>query len=182
MNSEDASDIQASLNGEGEAYARLIRRYQAEIARQLRWFARDRGECEELVQEVFVEAYFSLPRFKGRSPLLHWLRKIAMRVGYRRLKQRSLRRSESLAPSQDWDAALAAPESIPPREAAEVLHRLLAQMPPRDRLVLTLLYLEEHSVAEAAELTGWTKTMVKVQAFRARRKLRKLLEERESSP
>jgi RNA polymerase sigma-70 factor, ECF subfamily len=182
VNSEDAPDIQASLSGDGQAYGRLIRRYQDEIARQMRWFTRDRAECEELVQEVFVEAYFSLPRFKGQSPLLHWLRKIATRVGYRYLKQTRRRRDEAIVPLHSWDGVLTAPQSSSPQEAAEVLHELLSRMPPRDRLVLTLMYLEEHSVAEVAALAGWTKTMVKVQAYRARRKLKKLLEQRESSP
>ena len=57
-----------------------------------------------------------------------------------------------------------------------MLHELLAKLPPRDRLVLTLLYLEGLSVAQAAQRAGWSKAMVKVQAFRARKKLRALLE------
>jgi RNA polymerase sigma-70 factor (ECF subfamily) len=61
-------------------------------------------------------------------------------------------------------------------EAAETLHRVLDQLSPRDRLVVTLLHLENRTVAETAALTGWSQTMVKVQAFRARGKLRKLLE------
>jgi RNA polymerase sigma-70 factor, ECF subfamily len=48
--------------------------------------------------------------------------------------------------------------------------------------VLTLLYLESHSVAEAAELAGWSQTMVKVQAYRARQKLRKLIDESHHFP
>ena len=68
-------------------------------------------------------------------------------------------------------------DAMEPTEAAVLLHQLLAQLPPRDRLVLTLRYVEEHSVEAAAELTGWTRTMVKVQAWRARGKLRKLFEE-----
>jgi RNA polymerase sigma factor (sigma-70 family) len=50
-------------------------------------------------------------------------------------------------------------------------------MPPRDRLVLTLRYLEQCDVAETARRTGWTRTMVKVQTLRARNKLRKLIEQ-----
>jgi DNA-directed RNA polymerase specialized sigma24 family protein len=49
-------------------------------------------------------------------------------------------------------------------------------MAPRDRLVLTLRYLEECDVVETARRTGWTKTMVKVQTLRARNRLRKLIE------
>ncbi len=55
----------------------------------------------------------------------------------------------------------------------------LEQLAPRDRLVLTLLYLESRSVAEAADLAGWSETMVKVQAHRARKRFRKLLELKE---
>ncbi len=57
----------------------------------------------------------------------------------------------------------------------------LEQLAPRDRLVLTLLYLESRSVAEAADLAGWSETMVKVQAHRARKRLRKLLETKEQT-
>ncbi|MHC4546704.1 MAG: RNA polymerase sigma factor [Planctomycetota bacterium] len=63
--------------------------------------------------------------------------------------------------------------------AAALVHRLLGQLPPRDRLVLTLRYLEECDVAETAQRTGWTKSMVKVQTWRARKKLEKLFTEAE---
>ncbi|MBI4579272.1 MAG: sigma-70 region 4 domain-containing protein [Planctomycetes bacterium] len=69
-----------------------------------------------------------------------------------------------------------------PSEAAELLHFLLAKLPPRDRLLLTLMYLEELPVARVAELTGWTKTLVKVQAHRAKAKLRKLTDGLEVEP
>ena len=54
---------------------------------------------------------------------------------------------------------------------ARLVRALLDRLPPRDRLVLLLLYVEGHSLDEAATLAGWSKTMTKVQAFRARRKL-----------
>jgi len=61
-------------------------------------------------------------------------------------------------------------------EAADLLHRLLEQLSTRDRLVLTLQYFEELDNEQIAEHTGWSKTMVKVQSHRARRRLRALLE------
>ena len=61
------------------------------------------------------------------------------------------------------------------------MHATLAQMAPRDRLVLTLFYLEDCPVAEIARLAGWTQTMVKVQLHRARNRLKKRLEERGST-
>ena len=74
-----------------QAYARLVRRYQSEIADQMWRFSRQVSVAEELVQEVFVEAYFSLAKFRGQSPLLHWLRRIATRVGYRYWKHEARR-------------------------------------------------------------------------------------------
>lgn len=177
----DWRDIQATLNGDGDAYARLVRRHQKAVAAQMWRFTRQRGVWEELVQDVFVEAFLGLRGFKGKAPFSHWLGKIATRVGYRHWKQRDRRRSERTVSLADWDGAdLAEPDRLGPRRAAEVLHAVLAELPPRDRLVLTLMYLDQRSVAETAELAGWSKTMVKVQAHRARRKLKDLLERREA--
>jgi RNA polymerase sigma-70 factor (ECF subfamily) len=67
-------------------------------------------------------------------------------------------------------------ESAKPQAAGEdVIEGLLERLSARDRLVLTLLYVEGQSVVEAAELSGWSQTMVKVQAYRARQRLKKLV-------
>lgn len=177
---EDARDIQAGLDGDGDAYARLVRRYQGEIARYMWRFSRDARTCEELVQDVFVEAFFSLRTYRGRSPFLHWLRRIATRVGYRYWRMRSDKQATAVGLGSDGQSVpLACPAEASPQEAAELVQHVLAKLPPRDRLVLTLMYLEELPVARVAELTGWTKTMVKVQAHRARAKLKRLLDEME---
>jgi len=65
--------------------------------------------------------------------------------------------------------------------ARDLLEKLLGSLSPQDRLVVQLLHLEERSVAEIRRLTGWSEPMIKVRAFRARKKLQKflkLLEER----
>jgi RNA polymerase sigma-70 factor (ECF subfamily) len=176
---EDARDIRASRNGDSDAYGRLVSRYQDEIARYMWRFTRDRRACEELVQDTFVEAYFSLKSFRGRSPFSHWLKKIATRTGYRFWKtQARADRATGLA-GQDDLARLAQtpPSDLPPSEAAELVQYLFARLRPRDRLVLTLMYLDEMPVAAIADLTGWSRTLVKVQVHRARTRLKKLMEE-----
>ena len=75
-------------------------------------------------------------------------------------------------PLEDWHKASPADGSVDAADAAGRVHALLAELPPRDRLVLTLIYLEGCSVSEAAEQAGWSQTMTKVQAHRARKKLR----------
>ncbi len=173
------ADVQASLHGDGDAYARIINRYQNVLARRMTRFARDAGTIEELVHDVFVEAYYSLPKYRGDAPLEHWLQRIATRVGYRYWKQK--RRTSTVSFQEELhDQAADEPRAVD-HDATDRVAAALEQLPPRDRLVLTLLYLESRSVTEAADMAGWSQTMVKVQAHRARKKVRKLLEESRSS-
>jgi RNA polymerase sigma-70 factor (ECF subfamily) len=177
MDSPDLQDIQQSLRGDGQAYARLVERYQNDIAAQMWRFTRDRLDLEELVQEVFVESYVSLRSYRGSAPFLHWLRRIATRVGYRYWKKRKQQDAHRVS-LQDWDVLLApkAGGEIQRVEAAELLEHLMSRLSPPDRLVLTLLHLEELSVAQAAQRTGWSQISVKVRAHRARKKLKALLD------
>lgn len=173
----DRREIAAAISGDGEAYRRLIERYQPEISRQVSRFSRDAAVRAELVHEVFVEAYLSLRSFQGSSPWLHWLRKVAVRVGYRHWTRRRGREREIALPETAWQqlhGALPLPEEA--SEAAEVVYAALAQLSPSDRLILTLIHLDGCTVAEAADRAGWTITGAKVRAFRARRRMRKLLE------
>lgn len=170
------ADVRASARGDGAAYARVVRRFQQPLARRMARFTRDRRELEELVQEAFVQAYFSLPKYREEAPFEHWLAAIATRVGYALWKRRKRGRGVVALGAAGDVAGAAPPSEGSENEVLAVIERL----PPRDRLVITLLHVEGRSVEEAARLTGWSRAMVKVQAFRARGKLRKLLDERES--
>jgi RNA polymerase sigma-70 factor (ECF subfamily) len=84
---------------------------------------------------------------------------------------------------QQWADRLLATESherfedlARQQETRELLHSALNQLSPENRMVLTLVHLEGHSVREAAELLGWSTVNVKVRAHRARQQLRKVLE------
>ena len=177
----DARDIEQTRHGDPDAYRRLVERYQDHVAKILWRFSRDRAVHEELVQDVFVEAYLSLNTYRGKAPFGHWLARIATRVGYRYWKGKAKQKAAEPFSLADWDNIVGddeVVETLAADQAAELLHQLLEQLPPRDRLVLMLRYLEGCDVAETARRTGWTKTMVKVQAMRAREKLRKLVEDR----
>lgn len=174
----EAALINAARDGDEDAFRQIVDGYQATLSKQMTRFSRDRAVIEELVHDVFVEAFVSLGSFKSRSPFEHWLRKIAVRVVYRFWKVTARdkdRRTQLLE-----DAACVTFTTEPPTDAVDAwdqLHVMLARLSPRDRLVLTLLYWDGHSVAGAAKLAGWSQTMFKVQAYRARQRLKKLLEE-----
>ena len=171
----ELEDVRLSRQGDSDAYTRLIKQHQSHVSRILWRFSRDRLVHEELVQDVFVEAYMSLHSYREKAPFGHWLSRIATRVGYRYWKQTARRHETESFSLAEWDQLPdKSPDEIDPGRAADLLHRLLAQLSPRDRLVLTLRYLEECDVAETARRTGWTKSMVKVQTLRARKRLEKL--------
>jgi RNA polymerase sigma-70 factor (ECF subfamily) len=168
--------VRRSRKGDGGAFGLLIKRHQGQVGKIMWRFSRDRTVHEELVQDAFVEAYLSLDGYRGRAPFSHWLARIATRVGYHYWRQQARRRRTETYSLEEWDGVdrRGAGESEA-AEAAELVHGLLERLPAKDRLVLTLRYIDGCSVAETAGRTGWTQSLVKVRTWRARKKLQKLM-------
>jgi RNA polymerase sigma-70 factor (ECF subfamily) len=125
-----------------------------------------------------VEAYLSLATYRGKSPFKHWLCRIATHTGYGYWRKRDAQRKRNTVSLAEWDQEkITAAERLAPDEAGEKLYELLEMLGPRDRLVLTLRYLDRKSIKETAKLTGWSGSMVKVQTWRATNKLRRLFEQ-----
>ncbi len=141
---------------------------------------------EDLAQEIFLKLFSRLDQYQPRAgiPLEHWVSRLAVRTCLDALRAKGRRPEVRMGDLPDeqrvWVEYMIAEESAPPESdpgaAREVIGKLLSQLPPQDSLVITLLDLEEKSVKEASQLTGWSESLVKVRAFRARRKLRKLAE------
>lgn len=177
---DELARSQAAAGGDDGAFAAIVAEHQPAITRMMWRFTRDPEKLEELVHDTFVEVYFCLSKYRGTGPLGGWIRTIAVRIGYkfwREKKKDNERKSLNDAIAADI-AMLGESEEIPeePEAAHQALYNALALLGPRDRLVLTLLYWENCTTEEAAALTGWSGSMVRVQAFRARKRLKKLLE------
>ncbi|HEY0945256.1 MAG TPA: RNA polymerase sigma factor [Opitutaceae bacterium] len=137
---------------------------------------------EDLAQEIFLKMFTRIDQFQGSVPFTHWVSRIAvttcidhLRAQQRRPEFRWADLSENEA--ELLDAVLTNDSEQAPDDALaahELVHKLLEQLKPDDRLVIQLLDLEQKSIAEICELTGWNTSLVKVRAFRARRKLQKL--------
>jgi RNA polymerase sigma-70 factor (ECF subfamily) len=169
--------ITATLTGDDEAFALLVARYKRRVFSLAARFARDRDELEDISQEVFIKAYENLKTFRREAPFEHWLSRIAVRACYDFLRR--IRREKSHTPLEDLVYELR-DQSHEARQAAREAHELLAwamsKMRPEERLIITLLELEEKPIREIAELTGWSESKVKVRAFRARQALKTILE------
>jgi RNA polymerase sigma-70 factor (ECF subfamily) len=170
------ADIRACLSGEQAAYRRVVDRHKDQVWRLMSRFSRNPAVIGELSQEVFVEAWLCLDKYRARGPFGAWLRTVAVRVGYRYWREQGRRRArESDLPDSAW-AMVQAPKAAAPSEAAETLYQFLEWLEPRDRLVLTLAYWEGLDTRDIARATGWTHTLVRVRMHRARSRLKKLIE------
>jgi len=164
--------IQSTLAGDDEAFAELVRRHKHRVFSIAARFTRSDAELDDLSQEIFIKAYRQLAKFRGEAPFEHWLARVAVRTCYDHLRKS---RHDRDAVALD-DVELPSTDNIEPRRAREVLDFALAKLSPEERLVITLLELQERTVREIAALTGWSEANVKVRAFRARQSLKKILE------
>jgi RNA polymerase sigma-70 factor (ECF subfamily) len=179
---DDAEWIAAVLNGDAASFEPLVTKYQPRVFATARRYARREDEVEDIVQEVFLKAFQKLSSFRGDAPFEHWLMRLAVRTCYDFLRSHQRNREMSFSDisggATDWLERLATNPSEADDTAAaarELVQRVLSLLSPPARLVITLLEIEDRSVKEVAELTGWSVPVVKVRAFRARAEMRKRL-------
>lgn len=182
MESSDAELIAAVLQGDTARFELLVEKYSPRLFVTARRYARREDEVPDIVQEIWLKAYQKLGSFRGDAPFDHWLMRVAVRTCYDHLRSHQRNRESHFTdltePEADWlDRFVANPEDAPDTaEAARMLvNRILEQLSPSARMVITLLEIEDRSVKEIAELTGWSLALVKVRAFRARAEMRKIL-------
>ena len=178
--------LEHARQGDPEAARSLVAALYPHVIRIVRSHLPVRTAEEDLAQEIFVKLFARLDQYQERSgvPFEHWVSRLAVRTcldALRAERRRPELRWSDLSEEQSaWLEFMLVDESAPPdtapASARELLEKLLAQLPPDDRLVISLMDLEEKSVKEVAQLTGWNIPLIKVRAFRARRKLRKLAE------
>jgi RNA polymerase sigma-70 factor (ECF subfamily) len=183
MERTDAELIAAVLKGDAACFEPLIVKYQPRVFATARRYARRESEVEDIVQEVFIKAFQKLAGFRSEAPFEHWLMRLAVRTCYDFLRAHQRSRetvfTELSKPETDWlDQYVVEPGAADENaEAArQLIQRLLSRLSPSARLVITLLEIEERTVKEIADLTGWSVPLVKVRAFRARAEMRKTLE------
>ena len=164
--------IQSTRAGDDEAFAVLVARHRRRVFGIAARFARNDHELDDLAQEIFVKAYQHLGKFRSDAPFEHWLSRIAVRTCYDQLRRtRRDRQNVSLDGIE-----LPAADTAAPAVVREWLQFAMDRLAPAERLVITLLELEEKTVREIAALTGWSESNVKVRAHRARAALKQILE------
>ncbi|HEY5885971.1 MAG TPA: RNA polymerase sigma factor [Pyrinomonadaceae bacterium] len=173
--------------GNEDAFAEIVRRYSPRVFHFASRFFRQRSLVEEAAQEVFLKAFTQLGSYEGRGSMEGWLTRITTNTCLNLLRSAKRRPEMTVSDlSEDESGWLenkysgVAEEEFKAAErsmvAADLAERVLDTMSPDDRLVLTLVDGEDVPVKEVAELTGWSESKVKVQAFRARKRMREAVE------
>jgi RNA polymerase sigma-70 factor, ECF subfamily len=178
--------VAAARGGNQAAFTQLFERYRQLVSRLgYRFFTR-REQVEEIVQESFIKAYFALEDYQGGNDksFVSWLTRITVRTCYDELRRQQRRSENSIGDLtedesayindrlRDWSTGGNIEGAAVSRDLA---NKLLSRLRPEDRIVVSLLKMEELSIAEVAEVMGWTTAKVKMRSHRAQQGLRRLL-------
>ncbi len=176
--------VRRAQGGDPAAYEELLRTNQQRVFAVVGGILRRREDVEDVAQQVFIKAYFSLRRFDLRSAFGTWLYKIAVNECWDYLRKKRVRRlvyeadmSEEQVRQLDGvpERALGAVkegEGADQRaEQRDLLERLLGELDVKDRLMLLMKEVEGFSVEEIGEFLDLNVNTVKVRLFRARRRL-----------
>jgi RNA polymerase sigma-70 factor (ECF subfamily) len=184
----EAFDVQTCIgrvrNGDQAASRALVDHLHPLVRRLVRNHLPRRESEEDLVQEAFIKVFQKLEGYQPRDgiPFEHWVSRLTVRTCLDALRAERVRPEWRMADLGEneagWLDFLLSRQAVEPAsssaDAQAIVTRLLALLSAPDRLVLTLLDLEQRSTLEISEITGWTRAMVKMRAMRARFKLRQI--------
>ncbi|HKF40829.1 MAG TPA: sigma-70 family RNA polymerase sigma factor, partial [Candidatus Acidoferrum sp.] len=177
---DDRELVRRAQQGDAEAFELLVKKHQGRVFAVAGGILRNREDVEDIAQQVFVKAYFSLKKFDQRAAFSTWLYKITVNECWDLLRKKKVRPlvyeselSEEqatmyLATEQKSDQGPDVRERL---EVRQQLERWLDCLDERDRTMLTLKEVQGFTVEEIAEILGINGNTVKVRLFRARQKI-----------
>ena len=141
-------------------------------------------DCQDLVQEILLQVWQSLPRFQGRASASTWLYRVALNtaLGWHRKEDRRQRRQQPILEADDLPVAgLDSSQQAVQRELVERLYAAIRQL-PKAEAALVLLYLDDLSYRQMSEVLGISESNVGVKLNRAKKALGELLNEESHEP
>jgi RNA polymerase sigma factor (sigma-70 family) len=181
--SPDRELVDAVLANRLGAFERLIREYQGLCWHIIQRMVRNPEDARELCQDTFLRVHQCLHQYRYESALKSWIGRVAYTIALRHLQHKRIplvehgngddyALVENIGDGFDLEAACAN------EETAQHLHAAIESLPPLQRTLLTLYYLEETSIPEIARITGLAGGTIKSHLFRSRLRLRGVLETR----
>jgi RNA polymerase sigma-70 factor (ECF subfamily) len=175
--------VKLVLAGDEAAFACVFERYRKLVVHLVGRFFRQRQEIEDITQQAFTKIYFALKDFRGghEKSFSSWASRLTINACYDELRRRGRRAENLFSEFTDEERhcfeqiatenAPNAENSLVTRDLAE---KVLSRLDAKERLALTLLHGEDFSVAEVANIVGWSESNVKTRLFRCRNNLRNI--------
>jgi len=188
---DDRELVRRAQSGDKEAFEELVHRHQHRVFAVAGGILRRREDVEDIAQQVFVKAYFSLKRFDQRAAFSTWLYKITVNECWdllRKKKVRPLLYESDLSEEQAGQFAASeglasgAQDVSDKLEAQQQVERLLQGLDERDRMMLILKEVEGFAIEEIADILELNANTVKVRLFRARRRIVNQAHKRKDGP
>ena len=171
------SAVHAVRRGDREAFSVLVELHQRRLFGLTLMMVRDPSGAEEVTQDAFVRAFTHLDVFDERRPFYPWLATIAVRLAQtwlRRHARVTTREGAALGPESDPAATTTDPlGELINDESSRRLWRSVAALPSGERTAVFLYYRQEMKVSDIARALGVASGTVKTLLFRARRRLRR---------
>lgn len=168
------------LNGEQQAYALLVDRYQNYVFTLTSRMIRNREDAEEVAQDVFIKAYKYLADFRGASKFSTWLYTIVNNtcitfLRKKKLEVHSLDNEAVFARADNTDSGSRA-DLVEQKSRQNMVNEAIALLNPDDAQIITLFYKAEQSLEETAQVLGIEVNAAKVRLHRARTRLREKMQ------
>lgn len=183
---EDRELVARCLKDDPLAFERLVNKHQQMVLNLAYHYLGYQNDIEDVAQKIFAKVYFSLPKFDMRRPFVPWLYRIAINQCYdelRRLRRLKVRTFSELTSEETnsvenlisrQEVALAGDEDR--KEIIALLYRMLDQLPEQQRLAVVLRDIEDMPYSRMAETLQCTEQAARLKVFRARARLKSLVE------
>lgn len=177
----EPTDVERLRDGDGreESFKTLFDRFYWPLFRffERRGFSRE--ECQDLIQETFLRVYQGIESFRGESRWEHWLFRIAANTGIKALRHRSAaKRAGQSVPLEDEEGEVSITEAAPAplrqllgKEKKELLGQAIDGLPGQMRRCVRMRVFQDLDYDEIAEVLQISPSTVKVQLFKARKRL-----------
>lgn len=183
---EDRELVARCRDGDPLAFEEMVRKHQQTVLNLVYHYLGQHNDIEDVAQKIFTKVYFSLPKFDMHRPFFPWLYRIAINQCYdelRRMRRLKIRTFSELSTEETnvVEKLLSQPDTGPAadedrREMNALLTRVLDQIPDQQRLAVVLRDIEGMPYSEMAGVLRCTEQAARLKVFRARSRLKTLLE------
>ena len=177
----DSEIISKVLNGDSQAFAGLVERYQNYVFTLTMRMIKGREDAEEVAQDIFIKAYRSLPNFRGESKFSTWLYTIVNTtcitfLRKKKLEIHSLDNEKVFELADTMDSGMRA-NQVEQKSRSVMVNNAIKLLSTDDAQVITLFYKGEQSLDEIAQVLGIELNTAKVRLHRARTRLKEKMQQ-----